>query len=129
MTPGIRYASRESSTDFLGRNHGRPRHRLVRTERARLGLADADAIESHTASALADERLIVERRWSKDHSSQGGTELRRWKDGSEARHAASQGDGEAQHGQADHGEAKHREAKHREEDDGQARRPQDDCAP
>jgi len=96
---------------------------LVRTEGARRGLAHAAAIEPDAATALADERLVVQRHGSQDHSSQGDNE-RRTEDHCEARDAATQGDREAQHG-----EAHHRKAEHREKDDCEARRPQDDGPP
>jgi len=96
---------------------------LVRTEGARLGLAHAVASEPHATSALADERLIVQRRRSQDHSSQGDDE--RWtEDHREALHDPTQGDREAQHGEAPHRQAQHGEAQDRE-----ARRPQDHGSP
>jgi hypothetical protein len=96
---------------------------LVRTERARLGLAHADAIEPNPAPALADERLIDQRRRSQDDSSQGDSE-QRTEDHCEARDAPTQGDREAQHGEAQHRQAQHGETDHRE-----AWRPQDDGSP
>ena len=97
---------------------------MVRTEGARLSLAHADAIESHATSALADERLIVQRRRSQDHSSQGDNERRRTEDDREARNDPTQGDREAHHGEAHHRQAGHGETHHRE-----ARRPQDHGSP
>ena len=125
MTTGIRYASRERSTDFWGGNHaGRRRHRLVRAEGARLGLAHADASESDATTAIADERLIVERRWSQDDSSSGKHERRRTEDHREAPDGPTQGNRKAQHGEAQHREARHGQTFHRE-----ARRPQDHGSP
>jgi hypothetical protein len=92
---------------------------LVRTEGARLGLAHAAAIEPHATSAVADERLIVQRRRSQDHSPQSDVE-RRTEDHRKALHDPPQDHGEAQHREAEDREAQHREAHHRE-----AWRPQD----
>jgi hypothetical protein len=97
---------------------------LVRAEGARLGLAHADASESHATSALADERLIVQRRRSQDHASSREHERRRTEDHSEALDGPSQDDREAQHGEARHGEAQDGETDHR-----QAWRPQDHGSP
>src|SRR5438309_6845242 len=125
MPDGIRYASRERSTDF-GRNHaGRPRHRLVRTEGARLGLADTAASEPHATSALADERLIVQRRRSQDDAAPCGDERRPTEDDGEARNGATE-DGEAWHRQAHYRQAHYREARHRKTEHREARRPEDD---
>jgi hypothetical protein len=95
---------------------------LVRTEGARLGLADANASEPHATSALADERLIVKRRRSQDHSSPGDNE-RRAEDDREALDAPTQDDSQAQHGEAQNRQAQHGEAHHR-----QARRPEDNSS-
>ena len=96
---------------------------MVRTEGARLGLAHAAASEPHATPALADERLIVQRRRSQDDSSQGDNE--RWtEDHREARDAATQGDREAHHG-----EAQHRQARDGETHDREAWRPQDHGSP
>ena len=92
---------------------------MVRTEGARLGLAHAAAIEPHATAALTDERLIVQRRRSQDHSSQGDIE-RRTEDHREALHDSTQGHREAQHREAEDREAQHGEAHH-----GEAWRPQD----
>ena len=97
---------------------------MVRTEGARLGLAHADAIESHATSALADEWLIVQRRRSQDHSSQGDNERRRTEDHREAHDDTTQGDREAHHGEAQHRQARHGETHHRE-----TWRPQDHGTP
>jgi len=97
---------------------------LVRTEGARLGLAHAAAIEPHATSALADEWLIVQRRRSQDHSSQGDNERRRTEDHREAHDDPTQGDREAHHGEAQHRQARHCETQHRE-----AWRPQDHGTP
>jgi hypothetical protein len=85
---------------------------LVRTEGARLGLANAAASEPHATPALADERLIVQRRWSQDDPAPRDDELGRAKDHGEALDGPSQDDGEAQHRQAEHREARHRETQH-----------------
>ena len=85
---------------------------MVRTERARLGLAYAVAIEPDATPAIADERLIVEHRRPQDHASQGDRELWRTEDRGEASDTTTQGDREAHHG-----EAKHRQAQHRKEED------------
>jgi hypothetical protein len=82
---------------------------LVRTEGTRLGLAHAAAIEPDAAPALADERLIVQRRRSQDHSSQGDNE-QRTEDHREALDNPTQGDCKAHYREAQHGEAHHREA-------------------
>ena len=96
---------------------------MVRTEGARLGLAHAIASEPHATPALADERLIVQRRRSQDDSSQGDNE--RWtEDHREALDDSTQGDRETQHGEAEDRQAHHGEAHHR-----QARRPQDHGSP
>jgi hypothetical protein len=106
----------------LGRNHaGRRRHRLVRAERARLGLANTDASEPHATSALADERLIVQWRRSQNDRASQDDERRRTEDHREALDRASQDDGEAHHGQAEHREALYREALYREARHGKAR--------
>jgi len=98
---------------------------LVRTEGARLGLAHAAASESHATPALADERLIVKRRWSQDHASQGDDE----QDNGEALDDPAEGHREAHHCKALHGQAQHRQARHGEANDGQAWRPQDYGSP
>src|SRR6184192_3931918 len=52
---------------FLGRNHaGRPRHRLVRAEGTRLGLAGADAWQPDAPATVPDERGDVRGR-PQDH--------------------------------------------------------------
>jgi hypothetical protein len=103
----------------LGRNHaGRPRHRLVRTEGAGFGLADADAGEPDATSALADERLIVQRRRSQDDTA--SRKHKRSEDHREAHDGAAQDDREARHRKADDREARHGKAR-----DGEAWRPQD----
>jgi hypothetical protein len=81
---------------------------LVRAEGTRLGLADAVASEPRTTSALADERLIVQRRRSEDHPAAFEHERRRSKDHGEALDGATQDDREAQHRQAEDREAQHR---------------------
>jgi hypothetical protein len=130
MTIGIRYASRERSTEILGRNHaGRRRHRLVRAEGARLGLAHAAAIESHATPAITDERVSVRRRRSEDHASSRCHERRRTEDHREASDGPTQGDREARHGEAQHREAQYREARHGETDHREAWRPQDNGSP
>ena len=91
---------------------------MVRTKGARLGLAHADAIEPHATPALADERLIVERR-SQDHPSSRKHERRRTEDHREALDGPSQDDSEARHGEARDGETH----------PSKARRPQDDGSP
>jgi hypothetical protein len=96
---------------------------LVRTEGARLSLAHAIAIQPYAAPALADQRLIDQRRRSQDHSSQGDSK-QRTQDHRKARDAATQGDREAQHGETQHRQAQHGETDHRE-----ARRPHDDRTP
>ena len=95
---------------------------MVRTEGARLGLAHADAIEPHATSALADERLIVQRRRSQDDPAPCEHDRGRTEDHREAPDGPPQDHGEAQHGQAEHREARHREtdrseARHRETKD------------
>jgi hypothetical protein len=92
---------------------------LVRTEGARLGLAHAAASEPHATPALADERLIVQRRRSQDHSPSREHERRRTEDG-EAPDHPPQDDREARHGETQYGEARNGETSHRE-----AWRPQD----
>jgi len=85
-----------------------------------LGMADTAASEPHATSALADERLIVQRRRSQDDAAPCGDERRPTEDDGEARDGPTQ-DGEAWHRQAHHREARHRKTEHRE-----ARRPEDD---
>jgi len=97
---------------------------LVRTEGARLGLAHAAAIEPHATSALADEWLIVQRRRSQDHSSQGDNERRRTEDHREAHDDTTQSDRKAQHREAQHRQTRDGETHHRE-----AWRPQDHGTP
>ena len=97
---------------------------MVRAEGARLGLAHADAIEPHATSALADERLIVQRRRSQDDAAPREHERRRPENDREALDAATKSDREAQHGEAQHRQAQHSETHHRE-----AWRPQDDGSP
>ena len=97
---------------------------MVRTEGARLGLAHAAAIEPHATSALTDEWLIVQRRRSQDHSSQGDNERRRTEDHREAHDDTTQSDREAHHGEAQHRQARHGETHHRE-----TWRPQDHGTP
>ncbi len=97
---------------------------MVRAEGARLGLAHADASESHATTALADERLIVQRRRSQDDSSSRGLEHSRTEDRREATARSPQDDREAHYR-----EAHYREAQHRETDDREARRPQDHGSP
>jgi hypothetical protein len=98
---------------------------LVRTEGARLGLAHADASESHATSALADEWRNVERRRSQDDPAPRGHERRKAEeDDREALDDATQDDRQAQHRQAQDGETEHRETHHRE-----ACGPQDHGAP
>ncbi|HKC90460.1 MAG TPA: hypothetical protein VKE23_03930 [Candidatus Limnocylindria bacterium] len=102
---------------------------MVRAEGARLGLAHADAIEPHATSALADERLIVKRRRSQDHSSAGDNQRRRTEGHREALDTAAQDDREAQHGEARHRQAHDREARDREAHHGEAWWPQDHDSP
>jgi hypothetical protein len=102
---------------------------LVRAEGARLGLAHADAIEPDAAPAIADERVIVERRRSQDDPSSRQHERGRTEDHREAPHGPAQGDRETQHGEAQHGEAQHGEARHGETDYREAWRPKDDGTP
>jgi len=83
-------------------------------------MADTAASEPHATSALADERLIVQRRRSQDDAAPCGDERRPTEDDGEARDGPTQ-DGEAWHRQAHHREARHRKTEHRE-----ARRPEDD---
>ena len=97
---------------------------MVRAEGARLGLAHADAIEPDAAPAIADERVIVERRRSQDDPSSRQHERGRTEDHREAPHGPAQGDRETQHGEAQHGEARHGETDYRE-----AWRPKDDGTP
>src|SRR3989442_12485662 len=62
MTDRIRYAITTRPFPIIsGRNHdaGRPRHRLVRAEGTRFRLAHAAALEPDSASAVADEWLVV----------------------------------------------------------------------
>lgn len=94
---------------------------MVRTEGARLGLADADASEPHATSALADERLIVQRRRSQDHTAPGDHERGGTEDHREALNGPTQDDGEAKHGQAEHREARYRETEHGEARHGEAK--------
>lgn len=102
---------------------------MVRAEGARLGLAHADASESHATTALADERLIVQRRRSQDDSSSRELEHSRTEDRREATDRSSQDDRETHYREAEHGEAQHGQAQHRETDDREARRPQDHGSP
>jgi hypothetical protein len=102
---------------------------LVRAEGARLGLAHADAIESHATSALADERLIVQRRRSQDHPSQGDIERSGTEDHRQAHDDPTQSDRETHHGEAQHREARHRQARHGEAHHREAWRPQDHGSP
>jgi hypothetical protein len=97
---------------------------LVGTKGARLGLAHTAASEPHATSALADERLIVQRRRSQDDPSSCDHERRRTEDHREARHDPPQEHSEAKDNQARHGEARYRETDHRE-----TRGPQDHDAP
>ena len=71
-------------------------------------MADTAASEPHATSALADERLIVQRRRSQDDAAPCGDERRPTED-----------DGEARNGPTQDGEAWHRQAR-RPEDDGSA---------
>ena len=102
---------------------------MVRAEGARLGLAHADAIEPDAAPAIADDRVIVERRRSQDDPSSRQHGRRRIEDHREAPHGPAQGDRETQHGEAQHGEAQHGEARHGETDYREAWRPKDDGTP
>jgi hypothetical protein len=70
MPTRIRYAySQPKAVTFLGRNHaGRPRHRLVRAKRTRLGLAGAAARQPDASATVTDERRDVRRR-PQDHAS------------------------------------------------------------
>jgi hypothetical protein len=101
---------------------------LVRTEGARLGLAHAAAIEPNATPALADERHIVQRQRSEDHSSQGDIE-RRTEDHREALDDPTKGDREAQHGETQDREAQDREAQHGEAHHREAWRSQDHGSP
>jgi hypothetical protein len=91
---------------------------LVRTEGTGFGLADADAGEPDATSALADERLIVQRRRSQDDAA--SRKHKRSEDHREAHDGAAQNDGEARHRKADDREARHGKARY-----GEAWRPQD----
>lgn len=103
---------------------------MVHAKGARLGLAHADASESHATTALADERLIVQRRWSQDDSSSRELEHSRTEDRREATDRSSQDDRKAHYREAQHGEAQHGQAQDdRETDDSEARRPQDHGSP
>jgi hypothetical protein len=86
-------------------------------------MADTAASEPHATSALADERLIAQRRRSQDDTAPCGDERRPTEDDGEARNDPTEDDGEARHRQADHREARHRKTEHRE-----ARRPENDGA-
>jgi len=68
VTDRIRYAlSHALHRRFLGRNHDRrPRHRLVRAEGTRLGLAGADAWQPDAPATVPDERGDVRGR-PQDH--------------------------------------------------------------
>jgi hypothetical protein len=101
----------------LGRNHaGRPRHRLVRAEGTRFGLADADALEPDATSALTDERRVFrdERPWPQDDtaSHDRGQDRRRSQDHRQAFDRSPQDDGKTHHGEAQDGETHYREAWH-----------------
>jgi len=96
---------------------------LVRTEGARLGLADADASEPHATSALADERFIDRWRRSQDDAPTR-SERGRPEDHREALHGAAQNDREAEHREAEDRQAHYGEAHY-----GEAWRPQDRDAP
>lgn len=97
---------------------------MVRTEGARFDLAHAAARESHTTSALAAERLILERQRSQDDPSSCRHQRSRTESHREALDNQAQNNREAQHGQAED-----RKARHRETGDHKARSPQGHNAP
>jgi hypothetical protein len=81
----------------LGRNHaGRPRHRLVRAEGTRLGLAGAVAWQPDAPAAVPDERGDVRGR-PQDHTPalDGEEGVAKTKDHREALDRPAQGDREA----------------------------------
>lgn len=84
-------------------------------------MAHAAASEPSATSALADERLIVKRRRSQDHATQGDDELGRTEDHREALDRPTEDDGEAQHRQAEHREARNRETEHGKARHGEAK--------
>jgi hypothetical protein len=120
MPSRIRYAySQPKPSHFLGRNHaGRPRHRLVRAEGTRLGLAGADARQPDASATVADERGDV-RRWPQDHPPPRDRE----------ESVGAKEHGEALHRSAQNkSEALDRETLYREALDREARGPEDRSA-